>query len=49
MKIEHIQKKDKAALPNVNEKTEFSRKKSNNKIKKKTQKRKIAKTRRNVF
>ena len=40
MKIEHIQKKDKAALPNVNEKTEFSRKnwkKSNNKIKKKTQ------------
>ena len=27
MKIEHIQKKDKAALPNVNEKTGFSRKK----------------------
>jgi len=25
-KIEHIQKKDKAALPNVNEKTGFSRK-----------------------
>ena len=47
MKIEHIQKKDKAALPNVNEKTGFSRKnwkKSNNR-----RKREIAKTRRNVF
>ena len=40
MKIEHIQKKDKAALPNVNEKTGIQskklRKKSNNKMKKKT-------------
>jgi len=32
MKIEHIQKKDKAALPNVNEKTGFSRKKLKEKV-----------------